>query len=424
MKKFVKSISIITALMICISLTGCNSVEIPGITSDSIQEVTPVNTAVILSPTASQHKPDVKLAENELYKSCYTFGYSCVIVDDGKPYIAVENNLTNVQHNDNLSENNKERQANARLNDFYSQIESKAFAKTAEKQTAESINLAAKALADFEGEKQIILIDNGISTSGLVKFTDFQCLDVEKSISELKDYNLSDLSHYNILWYSISDCAGTQSQLSDSDTDKLKSFWQMYLEKSGCEPDSIKFKNAVSSDISENSNVPNVTSVAVSPTDTIVQLTDYNEVISESDNEYTALEQALNSGFYIGENTIEFEPDSCEIKNLKKAEKILEPIAEYLKANPENTIALLGSTATVGSNESCVKFSKERAESVASELIKLGVKEEQLICRGLGYQHEFHKDDINFDGTLNSNAAQNRCVIFLSASSEKAKKYL
>ena len=90
-------------------------------------------------------------------------------------------------------------------------------------------------------------------------------------------------------------------------------------------------------------------------------------------------------------------------------------------AQPEFKLLIAGTTATVGTNESCVALSQARAEAVKSLLVSLGVSEDRIETVGLGYDHEYHLDDLNSDGTLNDNAASNRAVILFDVNSTEAR---
>ena len=71
------------------------------------------------------------------------------------------------------------------LYDFIEKAEN-AKAVTSEKDTLKTIRLAADTLADSEGDKTIVFIDNGISTTGIVTFKSFKNFDVEKSIKRIE----------------------------------------------------------------------------------------------------------------------------------------------------------------------------------------------------------------------------------------------
>jgi len=64
----------------------------------------------------------------------------------------------------------------------------------------------------------------------------------------------------------------------------------------------------------------------------------------------------------------------------------LTELADYLKANPEKRVALVGHTDAEGSLAGNISLSKRRAASVMDRLINdLGVNPGQLEAEGIGY---------------------------------------
>ncbi len=84
---------------------------------------------------------------------------------------------------------------------------------------------------------------------------------------------------------------------------------------------------------------------------------------------------------------------------------------------------LAGSTATFGSAADCEELSYKRAQTIRELMIDMGAPLDRITCVGLGYNHPFHEQDINPDGTLNEAIApRNRAVIILEANSPEAKE--
>lgn len=67
--------------------------------------------------------------------------------------------------------------------------------------------------------------------------------------------------------------------------------------------------------------------------------------------------------------------------------------------------------------------SLRRAEAVRQLMIDMGTSETQIKhVIGLGYDHEFHVEDLNADGSLNEkNAPENRAVLVIGTSTEAAQ---
>lgn len=431
MKKRVLNVTTAIILMVSIlsTMTGCTLDEIKGtIGGNTVEASTPAsNVCVVVSPTANQHKPDVKLAYDEIYDSCYSYGYKSCVVDDGSPYLAFEDDLTHADRTSGLSEQNKKLDAEAYVDDFIEKAEN-AKAVTSEKDTLKTIRLAADTLVDSEGDKTIILIDNGISTTGIVSFKSFKNFDVEKSINILNDNDYPSLDNVNVVWYGLGDTVAPQKELSNDDMNNLQAFWEQYL--TNCGVASVKFpKNVAVNTTVDNSSLPWVSTVDVSPIISKIPnfeaLMEQVEELLEEERDST-FDDALEVGFKLDESSVWFKPDSLELVDKDKAVKIMTPLANYLKNNPDKKIVLLGTTATYGNQESCVKFSLGRAETLKRILADdMGVDESQLMTFGLGYENDFHIDDLNDDGSLNEAVAlKNRSVIFADADSNIGKSYV
>ena len=95
------------------------------------------------------------------------------------------------------------------------------------------------------------------------------------------------------------------------------------------------------------------------------------------------LETSLWENGHIAIYDIHFDSGKSEVK--PESVGVLKIIAEYLNSHPDKKYIIVGHTDNIGSFEANLKLSKERAESVGSELIsKYSVKTEQLITYGDG----------------------------------------
>lgn len=104
-----------------------------------------------------------------------------------------------------------------------------------------------------------------------------------------------------------------------------------------------------------------------------------------------------------------FNGDEATFVDRDDAVSELSPIVDYLLEHPDYTVILAGTTATAGTNEQCKELSLRRAEAVRQLMIDMGTSETQIKhVIGLGYDHEFHVEDLNADGSLNEkNAPEN-----------------
>ncbi|MBR1432651.1 hypothetical protein, partial [Ruminococcus sp.] len=248
--------AIMIALTGVTSMTGCSFNEIKAkLTGDTAKASEPTsNVCLVVSPTANQHKPDVSLAYNEIYDSCYSYAYKCCLVDDGAPYLALEDDLTNADRIDGSSDQNKKLDAEAYAEDFIEKAEG-VQALTAEKDTIKAIRLAADTLDSCKGDKTIVLIDNGISTTGIVSFKTFQNFDPDKLIGALSDNDYAALDNVDIVWYGLGDTVAPQNELSNDDLNNLQSFWEKYLKNCGAA--NVKFPKKVAvNETADNSALP------------------------------------------------------------------------------------------------------------------------------------------------------------------------
>ena len=79
---------------------------------------------------------------------------------------------------------------------------------------------------------------------------------------------------------------------------------------------------------------------------------------------------------------LQFEPDSAML--VKGEYSRIDDIYEILKMVPQAQILIEGHTAKTGNDKGEMNLSVERAKSIAKELVKRGIKEGRLICKGSG----------------------------------------
>lgn len=79
---------------------------------------------------------------------------------------------------------------------------------------------------------------------------------------------------------------------------------------------------------------------------------------------------------------LQFEPDSAML--VKGEYSRIDDIYEILKMVPQAQILIEGHTAKTGNDKGEMNLSVERAKSIAKELVKRGINEGRLICKGSG----------------------------------------
>lgn len=88
------------------------------------------------------------------------------------------------------------------------------------------------------------------------------------------------------------------------------------------------------------------------------------------------------AGIKLSIQNLQFKPDSAELLDSEKER--LAQISEILKTVPSAKFLVEGHTADTGNPVGEMNLSIERANAIASSLIKLGINSENFICRGFG----------------------------------------
>lgn len=409
-----------------ITNTGCSNQIFT-----SAPEPEKTNISIIISPTANEPPPNISLAQDIIYDASYSYAFRNIVVDDGNPFEAVNGDLTHTDHNEKLSDANKKSDAQAYTNKFIESAD-EVTAVIVEKDTVKAIRMAADSLSGLDGTKTIVLIDNGLSTMGSVAFETFKGFDVKTSLNNIHNYDLPNLKDISIIWYDFGATLQPQQSLSYADMSSLQEFWIGYLTKAGAKEEDITIKNAINTNAEISMrNLPAVSTVEVTNDKSVIHVTNVEDINKAVENvtdeeKNNIVNDVLDDGggIKINETVIKFKPESAEISNKEIAMNVLKPTADSL-INSSKRIVILGTTATVlSSKDKCVGFSLDRANAVRNLLIEMGVDENQIISRGLGFENEFHVDDLKDDGiSFNEHAPENRAVFIYTTDSEIGKKY-
>lgn len=323
----------------------------------------------------------------------------CSIEADGKPYIGFSEHIT---VNTGASSAIKQQDAAKVLKGMTSAIQS-ATPKTAETDILTAITLGSRELAASDSTKEnkvIYIISNGLQTTGTLNFCASNLLeaDTESVVNQLKN-NLPDLSGVTAVWLGIGDGFDTQASLSVENQKYLKDLWEAVLMKAGCKDVVFLTDTGTGNNTSDHSNWPNVSTV----------------------NQNTSSITAGNS-IRLDETTLKFNPNTAELTDEAVAEKVIKDVISNI-GNTTTSLLLVGSTATVGTNDGCKKLSLQRAEVVRKLLIDSGYKA-TISCIGIGRADCFLRvNDIIQSGQLvEENAKLNRAVFVLDASSDSAKQ--
>lgn len=379
-------------------LTGCAGEE----------SASSVDLAIVSGYHANAPVPaiDSATALEALRASTASYGSVCLIINDGAPFVAADYDIAAPQKK--LSNTKMEEIAQSQVNQLVSVLSSTQ-AITPETDTLAAISLAARSLADADGEKYILMLDSGLSTSGYVDFTKNLLNADPAAVVDYLTQNkaLPDLENINVIWAGLGDVAGIQKTLTPSALESLRTIWAEVLRAAGVK--STNFAVDLPS-AEEKKGLPYVTPV---------------EITQDAPMVIEPLPISFDEPFVLDEEKVLFLPDSDIFADPAAAAAALQPIVEHLNVHPGLELMLAGTTAQVGNNESSIQLSRMRAEAVKALLVDLGAEESRIAKTiGLGFDHPYHLQDIGPDGLLNDNAPYNRSVILFDADSQAASELL
>ena len=352
--------------------------------------------------------------QNAFSSACKTYGHITVIVNDGAPYIALDAQMK-PPAKDGLSENKKVTIAEKQVQEINGII-SMAKAKTEEANPMEAIHLAARALRSTQTQRKVLLVlDNGLGTAGVMNFVTGNLLQqdaqacAEAVISQLLssgEIGGEELTGVDVIWSGLGDVAGEQMKLTPGERETLKAVWKAILQEMGAQ--TVTLAEDLPTGVYEE-GLPEVSLVET----------------GKSQNVFLESEAFMNGNepMVLDDTIVSFVPDSAEVLNAEEAKEILKPLAEYLCENLNKKILLAGTTATVGNQKDCEMFSKKRAYTIAGILEEMGVLREQMQVMGLGFEHEYHVNDLDEKGRLLEVEAQkNRSVMIINSESDMAQR--
>lgn len=395
----------IAAILSASMLAGCGKDDVKELSKGEI------NLTVVLGSHANAPVPAFNTDDvrDLILSGCQSYGSVALIVGDGAPYVAANYKIDAPKKD--LSSGKREQIAKAQSAQVLDVLQSSS-AKTEEADTLSALALAGRSLADAQGNKELVVLDSGLSTTGYVDFTlGLLRADPDAVVSYLTQCAaLPDLTGVHVTWIGLGDVAAPQEKLTAANTANLRAIWEKILLAAGA---TVDFSMDVPS-AAEIPDLPFVTPV---------------EIIADAPinvDEIGLAVRAMSEGpVILDETTVLFLPDTAVFADREAAERALTPLAEQMAASAQLRIVLAGTTATAGTSESCRAFSLTRAMAVKELLCDLGVPAEQITAVvGLGYENKWHLPDVDANGGLNANAPKNRSVIILDAGSKDALQLL
>ena len=390
MKKGI-SLLLMVVVLLTTMLTGCSN----GNTTES---------AVSLVLGNHKYFPKINLhAETiyqKIYDAAYSYGDCSVIVVDGNPYVGADYNIKKPDAN---IDDTKRRQISKQNTEQIIAESTTMIAQTPEIDTLSAIDCSSALLKSSSAKvKEMLVFDSGLSTKGLVDFSSERIIDVDpilivEPLSEL--HALPKLSGINVVWTGLGEVCGEQDELPSTYKYKLENIWKAIIEAAG---GTVEFVNVPLSTSPREEALPSCKTVPI---------------INDSLNLSGAVIEPIKFS-----ETIKFVGDKAIYIDENAAKDALEPIGKFLVSNPTKTILIVGTTASTGTESSCLTLSKNRAETCKKTLIEMGVSPNQIETLGLGRKTCFIRvDDTDSTGALiDKLAQQNRAVFIFDSDSDEA----
>lgn len=426
--KVIKFFCLFTYVCIFLNITGCEQ-EPP-------KDNTPIASIIVMGNHANSQSFDVQL-DTAIQKTYSSFGNIGIVIVDGIPTLLRDDSPTGILGSYNSEYLKKSKKVCKDSNTFWSNNylapQTKKitdalktyYADDPEVDTLSALCTAEKSLntiGDSLGtaiEKEIIIIDTGVSTSGALNFLnpEYQELltyngklwedetmssKVTSLIDQLdKQAELPNLEGIRVTWYGLGQVSSPQQPLSKLGIQNLQYIWETLLTKAGC----------LSSTEAGNSGEHNIF-IPISSSGSI-----------ECDQYVTPIPWEVPPEPEIPEQKVFFRSNLPEyLLSDEETENLLLPYVSALSNCSDKMILLVGTTS--GWNGGSLELSAARAEKVKKSMIKLGVPENCISTIGLGYNLSICQDDSPAGEFEEFIGKENRSVLILPYSSPKAQEIL
>lgn len=396
MKKFIALLLSALTISLCFAGCGANDFEDSGIIGPSNIAVGIQNTrncASIAIDSALEAELEDALLENGSQVQIYEI--------DGDPYRINQDEIKS-DYKSGLSKTNRQTQCGNIINRIKKIISSNAVPVTAEVDILGGLTTLTNAVNSMgysnSNAKQIFLVSNMISTSGVINFAESSIYVDLENYANFVSKEMPDMTGISVTFF-IADTDDEQQEIPNSDKERLKSFYQTIINSAG---GTVKFaEQTSSSEDVDKSSWPKVSTVDIR-----------NSTYSGEVLDVTLEESVL------------FKSDSTEWIDEQAAEDTLSSLVDAIN-DSDDKVVVAGSTATTSSSEERhIEFSLQRANKVKDMLIDLGADSSKLIAIGIGKSYERYRVPDSGQYANETNHSKNRCVFITSASSDKGKYFL
>lgn len=269
---------------------------------------------------------------------------------------------------------------------------------------------AQKALSKDDGlKKKIVIFSSGISTTGILNFSENPKLIEEDPSSIVNKLNkaksIPDLTGVEIIWHGFGIVEPPQENLTKINEYRLKNIWNAIL------------KECNATIVGETING---------------EISDEQDYISEEfRKDYPDVSNAeFPTIIEFDETQVQFESGTANFLDENEVYKDLKPYADLIRESGCEKFYIVGSTASADNNDKCLALSYKRAEAVKKVLCSYEVSPSYFEVYGIGREDfkgefEWRVNDLNTDGTLNETfAKKNRKVVIVEQQSKRGQDFI
>jgi len=311
-----------------------------------------------------------------------------VVVPDGQPAVEADLDLATTGPNSLYDREEAAANQHAALGALVG-----AKATTPQANPLGAITLAARAVRDAPGVKQVVVLNSGLQTVAPLSFQ-YGLLNEQPGavVAYLRRTDeLPDLHGVKVTWLGLGETSRPQPPLSTAELRRLRSIWVAVLDAAGASS-----VHVIASPLPSTPPVrglPAVTTVPVTPPGTLKDLP-----------------QATRSPLVINLDpaSVSFVPNEAEYLDPGEADAVLAVVAHQIRSGGYLHVNLTGTTALPPG----ITLSYARARRVAETLIGDGVPASSITVHGVGIHFAAFVADISPNGAFNPVAAnQDRLVI-------------
>lgn len=421
MKKLMKNCRhMFSAILLIITtlLCGCSEIHNP-FDKQAQNTAEPLAVVFVVANTANTAAPNitsetVQTIVSEAANSC---GKLAAVSADGNPELQFDDNMTLQKNEQGASSLRLERRGQEKAEEETQKL-SQISANDPEVDYCAAFSMASRLLSQVDCNKyrkQLVIIGSGISTAGLINFSDGLFYSEPHTILNYlrKNDAIPTFTDTNVTWVECGDCEAPQETLTPSAVIRLKNIWKAYFEATGAD---LTFDSTPPiQNENTKTNFPSVTPIDVP--DTLPM--NIAEIKKDSESQIDVDKKPIDP-IEIPEETLTFKPDSAEFADPEKVSSIIQPVADVLLENPTLHVLCLGEIAGDVQTESGRDLSQQRADKIKNALVELGVSADQITSVGVGIDSPYHVANLAYSNA----AAINRKITIIDMRSDTATKIL